>query len=330
MAELEIVGFDSTGIELEAPQGADTYVAKKAVNFEQPVTTDSTIDGRDVDADGTKLDFITITQPVDLDELEAAVDALNAAIVLKGTWDASVGTFPTSTVAGETWICDVAGLVDGVQFEINDRVTAIVDGASTTVYTGEWLKQSYTDLVLSVAGKTGVVTLAEADITDLQAYLTAVDIDSLAELNALVLDATLGDSSDFATAAQGALAATATQPGDNVSTLVNDAGYLTGIPSDALIDNITAFAGGGQPNATQLVVGTNVIRTVGSKWDSVKLPTAVPGIQVIVSNKGTQTVDVFPFLDDQIGNNSVNDAVGLSVNSNATFKAISTTEWIIL
>lgn len=33
---------------------------------------------------------------------------------------------------------------------------------------------------------------------------------------------------DFATAAQGALAGTATQPGDNVSTLTNDAGYITG------------------------------------------------------------------------------------------------------
>lgn len=34
-------------------------------------------------------------------------------------------------------------------------------------------------------------------------------------------------STDYATAAQGALANTATQPGDNISTLTNDAGYLT-------------------------------------------------------------------------------------------------------
>ena len=34
-------------------------------------------------------------------------------------------------------------------------------------------------------------------------------------------------STDYATAAQGALADSATQPGDNVSTLTNDAGYLT-------------------------------------------------------------------------------------------------------
>lgn len=35
------------------------------------------------------------------------------------------------------------------------------------------------------------------------------------------------NSSDFATSAQGSLADSATQPGDNVSTLTNDAGYLT-------------------------------------------------------------------------------------------------------
>lgn len=35
------------------------------------------------------------------------------------------------------------------------------------------------------------------------------------------------DAGDFATAAQGALAGTSTQPGDNISTLTNDSGYLS-------------------------------------------------------------------------------------------------------
>ena len=35
-------------------------------------------------------------------------------------------------------------------------------------------------------------------------------------------------STDYATAAQGTLAASATQPGDNISTLTNDSGYITG------------------------------------------------------------------------------------------------------
>ncbi len=56
--------------------------------------------------------------------------------------------------------------------------------------------------VTSVASKTGDVTLVKADITDL-------------------------NEADYATAAQGLLADTSSQPGDNVSTFSNDVGYIT-------------------------------------------------------------------------------------------------------
>jgi hypothetical protein len=42
------------------------------------------------------------------------------------------------------------------------------------------------------------------------------------------------DPADYATAAQGSLADTATQPGDNVSTLTNDAAYVPSEPSPTL------------------------------------------------------------------------------------------------
>ena len=63
----------------------------------------------------------------------------------------------------------------------------------------------------SVAGKTGDVTLVKADVTDFS-------------------------DSDYATAAQGLLADSATQPGDNISTLTNDAGYITlaEVPADGV------------------------------------------------------------------------------------------------
>ena len=65
----------------------------------------------------------------------------------------------------------------------------------------------------SVAGKTGVVTLVKADITDFS-------------------------DADYATAAQGAAADSATQPGDNVSTLTNDAGYITATLTDEEVQGI--------------------------------------------------------------------------------------------
>jgi len=61
----------------------------------------------------------------------------------------------------------------------------------------------------SVAGKTGIVTLVKADITDF-------------------------NDADYATSAQGLLADSAIQSGDNISELTNDAGYLTSVPVDSV------------------------------------------------------------------------------------------------
>jgi len=72
----------------------------------------------------------------------------------------------------------------------------------------------------SVAGKTGVVTLVKADISDFS-------------------------DADYATAAQGALADSATQPSDNISTLTNDSNYLpsnpTGVTGADIVTNIMSL-----------------------------------------------------------------------------------------
>lgn len=117
-------------------------------------------------ADETKLDNISVTQAVDLDAIKTRVSALDAAIVLKGTWDASLGSFPGSGSAqsGESWIVSTGGTVNGVAFAANDRLIAIADNASTTIYAANWHKADYSDEVQSVAGKTGAVTLAASDI----------------------------------------------------------------------------------------------------------------------------------------------------------------------
>lgn len=122
-------------------------------------------------AEKTKLGYITVTQAVDLDAIETRVNALDAAVVLQGSWDASAGTFPGggTAQAGDSWVVSVAGTVDGVAFNIGDRVLALTDNASTTTYASNWLIEDYTDRVSTVAGKTGTVTLQVADITDMSA-----------------------------------------------------------------------------------------------------------------------------------------------------------------
>lgn len=97
-----------------------------------------------------------------LAELAADVAALDAAVILKGTWDASSGSFPGSgsAQAGWSYIVSVGGTVNGVAFVANDRILAIADNASTSTYAANWHKLDYTDQVLSVDGQTGAVDLS--------------------------------------------------------------------------------------------------------------------------------------------------------------------------
>lgn len=253
MADLEFVAFDSTGKELESPQGlGDRYIAKKDAHFEEPITTDSTIDGRAIATDGTKLDLISVTSPVDLDAIAAAQGP--GAVILMGNWDASTGLFPTSNFIGETWICNVAGPVDGVQFNTGDEVTALVDGASTTTYVGNWRQNRYNDTVTSVGGDTGDVTITESMISDFGIYLENADLDSLAKLNALVLDATITDIADQATAAQGALASTALQ---STGWKRQQLG-LIGSPSGSGAPSLSAFGPSGVCKAMAFAIGDSV------------------------------------------------------------------------
>ncbi len=130
--------------------------------------------GLQIPVDKTKVDLITITLPADIDDLVLKVDALESSVVLKGPWDASVGTFPGAGIAqaGYSYQITVAGTVDGIDFSINDRIIALVDNASTSVYATNWLKADYSDLVASFNTRTGAVVLLNTDISDLMVAST--------------------------------------------------------------------------------------------------------------------------------------------------------------
>lgn len=130
----------------------------------------------DLDTIRTKVGHISVTQAVDLDAIETRVNALDAAVVLKGTWDASAGTFPGSgsAQAGDSYVVSVAGTVNSIEFNVGDRLLAILDNASTSTYASNWLKLDYTDRVSTVAGKTGTVTLDANDVSEVtdRRYMT--------------------------------------------------------------------------------------------------------------------------------------------------------------
>lgn len=72
---------------------------------------------------------------------DAAASMVNV-MTLVGSWDASTGAFPNTTgrKKGWTYVCTVSGTVDGVQFGVDDKLTALVDTASTTTYVANWFK----------------------------------------------------------------------------------------------------------------------------------------------------------------------------------------------
>ncbi|MFH2064997.1 MAG: hypothetical protein ABIK15_07360 [Pseudomonadota bacterium] len=144
--------------------GDTTNGASKNALRDKIVSMDSAISGSTA-----KTDLITITQATDLDAMRTRVSELDAAVVLKGVWDASAGTFPGggAAQAGDSYIVSVGGTVNGVVFTAYDRIVAITDNASTSQYENNWLKLDYSDLVTSVAGKTGNVSLSIGDILNL-------------------------------------------------------------------------------------------------------------------------------------------------------------------
>jgi len=96
---------------------------------------------------------------------------------------------------------------------------------------------------------------------------------------------------------------------------------------------VTAFATGGQGSATQLDSGSNVLTTVATTGDSVKLPPVFAANSVIyIKNDGANAADVFPATGDDLGagvNTAVSLAAGASMSFIATVANSTWTQWIV-
>lgn len=105
--------------------------------------------------------------------------------------------------------------------------------------------------------------------------------------------------------------ATITLSGDDIT--IGVAGVT---PVSTLTTGIVAFAGGGQVNAVELTTEYNVVETVATLGDSIKLPTAVAETRRTVFNQGAAQLDLYPADADQINGAGAN--VPLPVNPGAT------------
>ena len=74
--------------------------------------------------------------------LGVRIDGLSSGIFYAGTFDPAGGSFPASSLRGGTYRATSSGTVGGQAFDIGDRITAKVDGASTSVFAGNWDRAS--------------------------------------------------------------------------------------------------------------------------------------------------------------------------------------------
>jgi len=146
------------GIEAGADVTDATNVAAAWAFMKATDDTDDIIEGAtNLFMDSTeqgKLANITVTQAVDLDQMETDIAALANGMVYKWNRDASVWTFPWAWVAQTWWFYTVSvwGTVDAVVFNVWDRLIATTDNASVTVYASNWTQLDATDAVTSVNG----------------------------------------------------------------------------------------------------------------------------------------------------------------------------------
>ncbi len=260
-----------------------TQTASTISDFDTTVSANA-----DVSGSKTITDHISVTQAVDLDEIETRVNELDAAVVLMGTWDASAGTFPGggTAQAGESWIVSVAGTIDSVEFSADDRIIAITDNASTTTYASNWHKADYTDLVQSVKGnataaQTGTVVLDPDDFDDsatTNKFVTSSDLTNLSNLSGT----NTGDQLVFKTiAVSGESDIVADGTAD---TLTFAAGSGISITTDAATDSITINSTStGTTNLGTTYTSTDVTIT-SSSGDDTTINSAVAG-----GNSGVMT-----------------------------------------
>jgi len=226
--------------------------------------------------DITKLGYITVTQAVDLDSMESDIAALSNAVVLKGTWDASAGTFPGagSAQAGWSYIVSVTGTVDGIPFTANDRLLAIVNNASTTTYAANWHKLDYTDQVLSVNSQTGAVVLNHEDV----GFATG-DVTKLAGIEA---NADVTDAGNVGSAIHGATAKTTPVDADTM----------------ALIDSAAS-------NVLKKVTWANVKATIKTYYDSVSSTLTNKTISLTSNTLTATSLELKTAISDETGSGSL-------------------------
>jgi len=107
--------------------------------------------------------------------------------------------------------------------------------------------------------------------------------------------------------------------------------YTVGLPAgntglyfaETARDGLVANAGGGQANATLIATMFARVTTVASQNDSIKLPPAMPGADLMVLNAGANAMAVFGSGTDQIDGAGAGVSVSQMANSVVLYSCYS-------
>ena len=223
-----------------------------------------------------------------LTSLQAQITAMAGFVNYEGTWNASTNT-PTLTSSvgtkGDHYVVSTTGSTN------LNGITTWTQGDWAIFNGSAWEKVDNTDLVTSVAGRTGAVTLTTADVSGLGTIATQ------ASSNVSITGGSITGITDLALADGGTGASTASDARTNLGLVIGtdvlaptgSAASLTSFPTfnqntTGTASNVTgtvAVANGGTGDTTAsgartnlgLVIGTDVLAPTGSAASLTGFPT---------------------------------------------------------
>ena len=240
----------------EAPVDGQTYGRKNAAwevvsgggggGTVTSVATGTGLTGGPITVSGTvSLDSASIASLLLADSSLQSGDNVSELVNDAGYLTSLAGAVPTSRViSAGTGISGGGDLSADRSFSLSSGSIASLLLADSAVQPGDLAVVATTGDYSDLIGLPTLGTMAAEDASD---YTPTSGLGSAA----------FASTTSFATAAQGAAADTALQPGDNVSALVNDAGYLTSlsgaVPTSRTITAGTGLSGGGDLSADRTI-----------------------------------------------------------------------------
>ena len=258
------------------------------------------------------------------DLFPAVGDNLGAGLNVAVSLPAGEGLVFIATAANNVWtqlLVDTAGSGDVV------KVGTPVDN-QLGVWTGDGTLEGTT--ALQFDGNTFTMNLGGGDLRltgklELQGSNRPAILDEAASnINPTLVPS--GGAPNSGIGGAGAVTLVADGRIGHVVTQLN-ASILAGYQSDV---SITAFATGGQANAVILGSSYNVLSTVATTGDSVKLPVVFeagnPATVIYIKNDGANAADVFPGSGDDLGA-GVDTAESLAAGTSVSYIATAGSTW---